>query len=265
MRGVLVHALLLQDVIGSPSPNGAFWSIAIESQIYILFPLLVTLRRRCGAKPVCVATVAACLATYGLATTVGALERLLNLIPQFLALFVFGMMAIRDQHSAKRDVRWIWTASVLGAVAVLALSVLMGDRSTVAELFWFDLAVGASTALLLRGLADDERSTIRRWLGSVTARSIGRISYSVYLIHLPILTVVWVYGVLPMRPSPTVAFIMLVSLGVPSVIAGSWLFARYFEEPFIRFRSLAAWQSARRTRSAVTPRLAGPKAGELSH
>ena len=39
----------VQDVFGSPSPNGAFWSIAIEAQLYILFPLLLLVRRRWGA------------------------------------------------------------------------------------------------------------------------------------------------------------------------------------------------------------------------
>ena len=39
----------VQDIFGSPSPNGAFWSIAIEAQLYILFPLLLFVRRRWGA------------------------------------------------------------------------------------------------------------------------------------------------------------------------------------------------------------------------
>ena len=33
-KSVLFYGLLIQDVFGSPSPNGAFWSIAIEAQLY---------------------------------------------------------------------------------------------------------------------------------------------------------------------------------------------------------------------------------------
>src|SRR5262249_27129503 len=33
-KSVVVYGLLLQDIFGSPSPNGAFWSIAIEAQLY---------------------------------------------------------------------------------------------------------------------------------------------------------------------------------------------------------------------------------------
>ncbi len=44
-----VYGFLVQDIFGSPSPNGAFWSIAIEAQLYLLFPLLLLVRRRWGA------------------------------------------------------------------------------------------------------------------------------------------------------------------------------------------------------------------------
>ena len=44
-KSVAVYGFLVQDLFGSPSPNGAFWSIAIEAQLYILFPLLLFVRR----------------------------------------------------------------------------------------------------------------------------------------------------------------------------------------------------------------------------
>ena len=48
-KSVAVYGFLVQDIFGSPSPNGAFWSIAIEAQLYLLFPLLLLVRRRWGA------------------------------------------------------------------------------------------------------------------------------------------------------------------------------------------------------------------------
>ena len=44
-KSVAVYGFLVQDLFGSPSPNGAFWSIAIEAQLYLLFPLLLLVRR----------------------------------------------------------------------------------------------------------------------------------------------------------------------------------------------------------------------------
>ena len=49
-RACVVHGLLLQDVVGSESPNGALWSIAIEWQIYFVFPLILLLARRTSAR-----------------------------------------------------------------------------------------------------------------------------------------------------------------------------------------------------------------------
>src|SRR3954469_18119923 len=64
-KSVVVYGLLLQDVFGSPVPNGAFWSIAVEAQLYLLFPLLLLVLRRAGAVAM-VAAVTAVVATVGL-------------------------------------------------------------------------------------------------------------------------------------------------------------------------------------------------------
>ena len=47
-RDFFVHLFLVQDAIGNVSPNGAFWSIAVEWHIYFLFPLLLVGFRRFG-------------------------------------------------------------------------------------------------------------------------------------------------------------------------------------------------------------------------
>ena len=48
-RSVLVNGALAQDFFLVPSPNRAFWSIAIEAQLYLVFPLLILLVRRSNA------------------------------------------------------------------------------------------------------------------------------------------------------------------------------------------------------------------------
>src|SRR4051812_48905247 len=42
---VVVNGLLVQNLVGVPSPNRSFWSIAVEAQLYLLFPLLLVLVR----------------------------------------------------------------------------------------------------------------------------------------------------------------------------------------------------------------------------
>jgi peptidoglycan/LPS O-acetylase OafA/YrhL len=48
-KSVVVNGLLVQNIVGAPSPNAAFWSMAVEAQLYLLFPLLLLTVRRCGA------------------------------------------------------------------------------------------------------------------------------------------------------------------------------------------------------------------------
>ena len=55
-RAVAVHGLLLNNLIDSAKPNGTFWSIAVEWQIYFVFPLLLLLCRRFGASAMVLAT-----------------------------------------------------------------------------------------------------------------------------------------------------------------------------------------------------------------
>src|SRR5664279_1317923 len=48
-KSVVVNGLLVQNLVGAPSPNRAFWSMAVEAQLYILFPLLLLMVRRRSA------------------------------------------------------------------------------------------------------------------------------------------------------------------------------------------------------------------------
>ena len=64
-KSVVVYGLLVQDVFAVGSPNRAFWSIAIEAQLYVLLPLLLLLVRRVSAGAM-VVLVAAIVVTIGL-------------------------------------------------------------------------------------------------------------------------------------------------------------------------------------------------------
>src|SRR5207248_19964 len=64
-KSVLVNGLLVQNVVGAHSPNSAFWSMAVEAQLYLLFPLLLLMVRRRGAI-VMVAAVTLVVAAVGI-------------------------------------------------------------------------------------------------------------------------------------------------------------------------------------------------------
>ena len=64
-KSALVNGLLVQNIVGAPSPNRAFWTMAVEAQLYVVFPLLLLTVRRCGAV-VMVATVTLVVAAVGI-------------------------------------------------------------------------------------------------------------------------------------------------------------------------------------------------------
>lgn len=64
-RSVVVYGLLVQDAFSVGSLNRAFWSIAIEAQLYVLLPLLLLLLVRRVSARAMVGLVAAIVVTIG--------------------------------------------------------------------------------------------------------------------------------------------------------------------------------------------------------
>ena len=93
-KSVFVNGLLVQNIVGAHSPNAAFWSMAVEAQLYIAFPLLVLMVRRWRGAFM-VAAVALVVAAVGI---VGPhVPRLDTFViqspPDLAALFAVGILA----------------------------------------------------------------------------------------------------------------------------------------------------------------------------
>src|SRR5262245_24116483 len=94
-KGVGTHFFLVQDLVEGASPNGAFWSIAVEWQLYWVFPLLLLVRRLWGPVVLTALAVFAALAIGMAADHGGGVvgDKLLAVSPQLGALFVLGLVA----------------------------------------------------------------------------------------------------------------------------------------------------------------------------
>lgn len=238
---VLVYGLLAQDVFTAPTPNGAFWSIGVEAELYLLFPLLLLVRRRWGAA-VLVACVALPVVTRGLmAPGASPVEGANWLAPHLAPVFVAGMVGagIVVASDRVRRLPWGWFA-VLAAMPVVAVGVVRGSVWTVNHYFWVDLAIAPAMTMLIAAVATGRPAVLVRCLTARPVQSLGSFSYSLYLIHLPIVMAV-IRRVAPhfvSRGLPTFGFTLIVAL--PVSVLGSWLFARVFELPFKGNRS---WKS----------------------
>jgi len=232
-RSVVVNGLLVQNLVHARSPNRAFWSMAVEAQLYVALPLLLLLVRRLGAV-VMVAIVTLVVATVGIA---GPHDPRLHTFviqspPDLAALFAIGILAA-GLVAANRARPWAWLA--LGASAPVLLTIsLRGSVWTLTHLLWVDMALGPAIACLLVGLAAGRPAPLVRLLDSRPLRSLGLSSYSLYLLHEPIVIVVYRRVVLPRYHHGPTAFLVTIALVVPAAILLARLFASCFEQPFLR-------------------------------
>jgi peptidoglycan/LPS O-acetylase OafA/YrhL len=260
-KSVVVYGLLLQDVFGSPVPNGAFWSIAVEAQLYLVFPLLLLVLRRYGGVVMVGAVTVAVAAVGLLAPHVHAVNLLMRLTPQFAALFALGLATAGVLRAGERVRRLPWQWFTLAAlVPVLVLLAVQGSVWWDREHFWMDLAFGPAIALLLAAVATRRAKAVVWLLDTWPVRRLGSFSYSLYLIHAPIVVAISAKVVAPHVAPGLARFGVTLAIAAPlSVFAARW-FGALFEIPFQRYRSWAALRDAARARVRRAPALPEPAA-----
>jgi peptidoglycan/LPS O-acetylase OafA/YrhL len=259
-RSVVVYGLLLQDVFQAPLPNGAFWSIGVEAGLYLGLPLLLLIRRRAGAAAVLAAVTVPVVAVGLLVPRVSAVspvDKLTGLTPQLAPLFAMGVLGagVLAASDRVRRLPWQWLAALVAAPTLL-LMVGKGSVWTVHHFFWIDLAIAPAMAMLLAGVATGRPAPLVWLLATRPVRGLGAMSYSLYLIHLPIVVVISrkiaVFHAAPGLPR----FWFTLLLAVPMSLVAARVFAAVFEFPFQRYRSWTPMKAAARARWAQLRRVA---------
>jgi peptidoglycan/LPS O-acetylase OafA/YrhL len=259
----------VQDIFGAPTPNGAFWSIPVEVQLYFAFPLLVFLLWRFGAVVMLGAVTTVVVLVGALAPSVSLVDKLMRLTPQFAALFALGVAAAgvvrvmdhgrrhrRPDADPTRPLAWLALAA---AVPVVALIVVQGSVWTVGHFFWVDLALGPAIALFIASVASGRPAPAVRFLDTRPVRSLGSFSYTLYLTHAPIVVCVYSQIVEPRLGHGVRAFLVTLAIAVPLSVLVARLFAAVFELPFTRHKSWPALRAAMSARlAAVRDRLRVP-------
>jgi peptidoglycan/LPS O-acetylase OafA/YrhL len=232
---LISHLLLVQDVVATSKINYVFWSIAVEWHLYFFFPLIVWAYKKLGPN---VTVIAAFVLGYALRLAVDD-TRLERACPHYLGLFVLGMFAAdvtygpRGRNTAIRDrFPWGWLAGA-AVVCLAALIASWGIDLSKERYFLLDLP---AAAIALSGLvlsSRSEKETLHRLFVWRPLAFVGMISYSLYLIHAPLLQIGYKFVLYPLGASPTVQFVFFMSAGLVFVLGASYLFFRVFERPFI--------------------------------
>jgi peptidoglycan/LPS O-acetylase OafA/YrhL len=241
-RSVLVNGGLVQDVFLVPSPNRAFWSIAIEAQLYLVFPLLILLVRRTHAAVMlaAVAVPVLYLGTAGSAGNLDAAHVVTQYTPDLAVLFAIGVAAAGLVRHAARAARWWGTVALVLAVPPAVLIRTAGSTWTIDHLFWVDLSLGPAIACVLVAVSTGHAGLLGRVLDSRPLRRLGTVSYSLYLTHAPIVIALY-YGVFEGRVDKGVPmFLVLNAVTIPLTVGFAFAFGAVFDVPFQRRRSWAA-------------------------
>jgi peptidoglycan/LPS O-acetylase OafA/YrhL len=246
VRDIVVHLFLVQDMVRNTPPNGALWSIAVEWQLYFLFPIFLLARRLVGPTATAVLGVVGVWAINVLARNVAPMHRLLNLTPQFAALFIFGMIAAgATTRREASKVPWGWITTALIGASVVACALLGSVRVLGGgNLYWSDLVVGAGAACLLAALSGPGRGAVKDFLQEDPVVRTGHFSYSIYLMHAPVLLVGWWYLVEPLGWTRNASFALMILVVAPAAVVFSYGFYRLVERPVMN-RRLAIDQASR--------------------
>jgi peptidoglycan/LPS O-acetylase OafA/YrhL len=227
--GLALHVALIHNLFLASNEylNGPMWSVALEIQIYVVFALLlIPVWRRFGV-----------LAQLALALVLGLLPHFLLhsfdwTAPWMLGLFAMGIAAA--QLTARPDLArrwpWAWISAVAAVVALLSLLPYRDQVTPDGALWPMDLAVGVTIAAFFIAAARREGLVPARMLSVRWLLVLGSFSYSLYLVHGPIIRVF--EAALVRTHAGPAATAVAYAVFVPFVIGVAYATYRIAERPF---------------------------------
>jgi peptidoglycan/LPS O-acetylase OafA/YrhL len=267
---LLIHNLFQKYVTGLG--NGAFWSLGLEEQLYLLYALFLIVRIRLGLYQAFVATLLISFLWYlsGVAGFLGhACPGWPNWPFTWWAVWMLGVLAAENFTGAARLPAWCfstWSALASLAAGVAAYTpvstLLHADRFVTYLLgpvplarhflslncfshYAFALAFFIGINRVVRAEASG------RWHGMIKSwfAKVGIFSYSLYLVHLPtILVTEAVFGRLGMGNTAGM-ILMRYAVMAPLCLAAAWAFFQIVESRFLN--SGRTKQAARPTEETI--------------
>jgi peptidoglycan/LPS O-acetylase OafA/YrhL len=265
-RGLWIYALYLQNIpwivdTGAglrPLPLTHFWSLAVEEQFYLAWPLLLyKLKTFAQVKHVCLAiflsSIAFRCAVWMMSPQPEAYNGFLLSRAGELALGGYLAMRLRDGswNSLERIAPYLTVGSLLGFVAVCAPSHIYELTNIACATAGLALITVFYAGLIVLALGD---GLVHRAMGVAWLRWVGGISYGIYVFHVLLLPVyAWIAEALVPHAGRIEAIAVrgVVTWVVTALVA--WLSYRYFEAPI-----LGLWRYFGSRPRSAKPEIADP-------
>jgi peptidoglycan/LPS O-acetylase OafA/YrhL len=229
---ILWHHILFIGAYDDGQLNGAFWSLVIEMRVSLIFPLLMLMLRPVRSNRAMRFTAVA-------AVLLGALpfgSPLPYVLVAFSTLhyamaFIVGSLVARSLKECSKIYlslsgllkKTLWLMILLA----FSFSTILTSRPLLVSVSDMILTM-ASACLIVIAAADPN---VRTWLQRRTPQFLGKISYSLYLVHVPVLLALVhsLYSVIPLAAILPIYLVLAFSF--------AYLFHRAVEVPSMQLGS----------------------------
>lgn len=239
-EGILSHVLLVHPWWSSTTAqiSHPFWSIGVEFQLCLLLPLLVALGHRLGPWWLAVACTWLGYAAWRVSARLGFPDASpWGASLYYLAVFGIGIATAflyAERHTGGATARWGRTAFgvTVALMGLWALRQWTNSHHLDLQILSFFVAVGGAGLLLHSRRWPARHDSQPRGAVLRGLNFLGQRSYSLYLVHAPVLQLVWLYGVRPLqlRSAGQQAIAMIVIGSLASLLVGL-AFHAWIERP----------------------------------
>jgi peptidoglycan/LPS O-acetylase OafA/YrhL len=245
----LSNVLVARDGWSAFGPMEHFWSLAVEEQFYLMWPLAVFLLSRRGLMAACLACFIGSLLTrvglelrgHEIAAHVLTPARMDALaVGALLALVARGPNGLRDLARWARPALAVTSACLLG---VFAWRRGLPSEDVVVSTIGYSLLAVLFGATLVLGLTSSPQASISKVLTAPALMLFGRYSYALYVFHHPVLTMLkrrttWLDTMPPLLGSRLLAQVLFTVVGITIVLGIASLSWHLYEKQFLKLKRL---------------------------
>jgi peptidoglycan/LPS O-acetylase OafA/YrhL len=250
--------------------TGHFWSLAVEEQFYLAWPLLVWLLPRRRLALVCLGLVAGAFALrLGIhRTTFNATAAYVLTPARMDALALGALVAVAAREPAwwprvRRGAPWLLAASSAAVAAVWFRQGGLFGGDPVVQVWAFGPLAAGFAALLVLALDGEGTSRLSRALRNRTLRGAGKYSYGLYVLHYPIFLALEAAGFTSLALAGATGSRLLGVLAFAGVAGAATLAAallswNLLEKPFLRWKDRVPYREPAATGGAPLEAVALP-------
>jgi peptidoglycan/LPS O-acetylase OafA/YrhL len=232
---------------------GHFWSLAVEEQFYLFWPIIVFFFRGRHLMIICTIGIMSSLAIrVGLILTGHSTAAYVLMPARMDTLAVGALLALvaRGPRGLAGLSRWAWPVAAALTVVLLAIFVSRRGLNTediVVETIGYTLIAFLFGAILIIAVTSSAQSIPGKVFASSALVFFGRYSYALYVFHPPILFFlkdhVFSVGTLPrLMGSQLPGQILFIAVATGVSVGVALLSWHFYEQPFLKLKNLFPYQ-----------------------